>query len=154
MKGYWNMPEETEKALKDGWLYTGDVAKMDEEGYFYIVDRLKDMIKYKGYGVYPAEVENLLYEHPAVKECMVVGRPAQEVGEIPKAFIVLKQGAQATEEQLIKFCEEKIAPYKRIREVEFVSELPKTAVGKPLRRVLREREYEKRNRRNIAARLR
>jgi len=143
MKGYWNMPEETEKALRDGWLYTGDVAKMDEEGYFYIVDRLKDMIKYKGYGVYPAEVENVLYEHPAVKECMVIGKPDPRVGEIPKAFVVLKEGAHASEEQLIKFCEDKIAAYKRIREVEFVSELPKTAVGKLLRRVLRDREHEK-----------
>jgi len=139
MKGYWKKDEETRKTLRDGWLYTGDLAKMDVEGYFYIVDRKKDLIKYKGYSVYPAELENVLYTHPAVKECAVVGKPDVEAGEIPKAFVVLKEGFNISKDELIKYCEERVAPYKRIREVEFVSEIPKTLVGKVLRRKLRER---------------
>jgi long-chain acyl-CoA synthetase len=137
MKGYWNMPEETANVLRDGWLYTGDIAKMDEDGYFYIVDRKKDLIKYKGYSVYPREIEDVLYEHPAVKLCAVVGKPDEVSGEIPKAFVVLKEGAQATEEELIEFVKERVAPYKRIREVEFRKELPLTPVGKVLKRELR-----------------
>ena len=143
MKGYWKMPEETAAVLRDGWLYTGDIGKMDEDGYFYITDRKKDLIKYKGYSVYPRELEDVLYEHPAVKLCAVVGKPDPVAGEIPKAFIVLKEGAKATEEEIIKFVKERVAPYKAIREVEFRKELPMTMVGKVLRRVLREEEYKK-----------
>ncbi len=143
MKGYWKMPEETAEVLRDGWLYTGDIGKMDEDGYFYITDRKKDLIKYKGYSVYPRELEDVLYEHPAVKLCAVVGKPDPVAGEIPKAFIVLKEGAKATEEEIIKFVKERVAPYKAIREVEFRKELPMTMVGKVLRRVLREEEYRK-----------
>jgi long-chain acyl-CoA synthetase len=148
MKGYWRAEEQTKETLRDGWLYTGDIAKMDEEGYFYIVDRKKETIKYKGYSVYPAEAENVLYTHPAVKECVVIGvkDPDIVVGEKPKAFVVLKEGVEATEElkaELIKFCRERIAPYKRIREVEYIDEIPKSRVGKVLRRVLREREAHK-----------
>ncbi|MEM0482210.1 MAG: long-chain fatty acid--CoA ligase [Nitrososphaerota archaeon] len=140
MKGYWKRPEETNMVLRDGWLYTGDLAKMDEDGYFYITDRKKDLIKYKGYSVYPRELEDILYEHPAVKLAAVVGKPDPVAGEIPKAFVVLKEGAAATEEEIMKFVNERVAPYKAIREVEFRKELPTTMVGKVLRRVLREEE--------------
>ena len=143
MKGYWKMPEETAAVLRNGWLYTGDLATVDEDGYFKIVDRKKDLIKYKGYSVYPRELEDLLYEHPAVKLCAVVGKPDPVAGEIPKAFIVLKEGATATEEEIINWVAEKVAPYKRIREVEFRKELPMSMVGKVLRRVLREEESKK-----------
>jgi len=145
MIGYVKRPEETERALRNGWLYTGDLAKMDEEGYFYIVDRLKDTIKYKGYSVFPAEVENVLYTHPSVKECAVVGKPDPVAGEIPKAYIVLKEGAKTTRDELIDYCQKRIAPYKRIREVEFVAELPKSIAGKILRRALRNMECGKRS---------
>ena len=138
MKGYWNIPEETADVLRDGWLYTGDIAKMDEDGYFYIVDRKKDLIKYKGYSVYPREIEDVIYEHPAVKLCAVVGKPDELSGEIPKAYVVLKEGEEATEEELIQFVRERLAPYKRIREVEFRKELPMTLVGKVLKRTLRQ----------------
>ena len=146
MKGYWKMPEETAQVLRDGWLYTGDIAKMDEDGYFYIVDRKKDLIKYKGYSVYPRELEDVLYEHPAVKLCAVVGKPAPEVGEIPKAFVVLKEGYEPSEElkkEILEFVNERVAAYKRIRELEFRTELPVSAAGKVLRRVLREEERKK-----------
>jgi len=143
MKGYWKKPEETANVLRDGWLYTGDIGKMDENGYFYITDRKKDLIKYKDYSVYPREIEDLLYEHPAVKLCAVVGKPDPIVGEIPKAFVVLKEGAKTTEEEITEFVKEKVAPYKAIREVEFRKELPISSVGKVLRRVLQEEEKRK-----------
>lgn len=139
MKGYLNRPEDDREALRHGWLYTGDLALMDEEGYFRIVDRKKETIKYKGYTIAPAEVEAILYEHPAVKECAVVGKPDPLAGEVPKAYVVLNEGFTADKEEFIKFCAERIAPYKRIREVEFIKEIPKTPVGKVLRRVLRDR---------------
>jgi len=140
MKGYRKRSDETKTALRDGWLYTGDIAKMDEEGYFYIVDRLKDTIKYKGYSVFPAEVENMLYTHPSIKECAVIGKPDPIAGEIPKAYVVLKEGATITKDELIDYCRKRIAAYKRIREVEFVAELPKNIAGKILRRNLRNGE--------------
>ena len=140
MKGYWKKPEETANVLRGGWLLTGDIAKMDENGYFYITDRKKDLIKYKDYSVYPREIEDVLYEHSAVKLCAVVGKPDSVAGEIPKAFIVLKEGAQATEEEITEFVNEKVAPYKAIREVEFRKELPLSAAGKVLKRVLQEEE--------------
>jgi len=140
MKGYLNQSEDTREALRNGWLYTGDLAKMDDEGYFYILDRKKETIKYKGYTIAPAEVEAVLYEHPAVRECAVVGKPDDLVGEIPKAFVVLKSENAADEKDILDFCAERIAPYKRIRQVEFIDEIPKTPVGKLLRRVLRDRE--------------
>jgi long-chain acyl-CoA synthetase len=143
MKGYWKKPEETANVLRGGWLYTGDIGKMDENGYFYITDRKKDLIKYKDYSVYPREIEDLLYEHPAVKLCAVVGKAESIVGEIPKAFVVLKEGAKATEEEITEFVKEKVAPYKAIREVEFRKELPISSVGKVLRRVLQEEEKRK-----------
>jgi len=143
MKGYWNMPEETAAVLRDGWLYTGDIGKMDEDGYFYITDRKKDLIKYKGYSVYPREIEDVLYEHPAVKLCGVIGKPDPVAGEIPKAFVVLKEGATATEKEIMNFVNAKVAPYKAIRELEFRTELPMTLVGKVLRRELLEEEKQK-----------
>jgi len=140
MKGYLNQPEDTREALRNGWLYTGDLAMMDDDGYFHVLDRKKETIKYKGYTIAPAEVEDIIYEHPAVRECAVVGKPDVLAGEIPKAFVVLKAGHTAEEVDIISFCSDKIAPYKRIREVEFIEEIPKTPVGKLLRRVLRDRE--------------
>lgn len=137
MKGYWNDPEETANVLKDGWLYTGDYAKSDEDSYFYIVDRKKDLIKYKGYSVFPREIEDVIYEHPAVKIAAIVGVPDEESGEMPKAFIVLKEGAEATEEEFIEFVRERVAPYKRIRAVEIRDELPMTLVGKVLKKDLK-----------------
>jgi long-chain acyl-CoA synthetase len=148
MKGYWKMPEETADVLRNGWLYTGDIGKMDEDGYFYITDRKKDLIKYKGYSVYPRELEDVIYEHPAVKLCAVVGKPDPIASEIPKAFIVLKEGKTVTEEEIKQFVNSKVAPYKAIREIEFRTELPMTLVGKVLRRVLQEEEIRKQQKAN------
>jgi len=140
MPGYWNKPEETKYALRRGWLYTGDIAKMDEDGYFYIVDRKKDMINVSGLKVWPREVEEVLYEHPAVKETGVIGVADPYRGETVKAFIVLKEGfeGKTTAEEIIKFCKGKIASFKAPTQVEFVKQLPKTAIGKILRRALKE----------------
>jgi len=145
MKGYWNIPEETDNVLKDGWLLTGDMATIDEEGYFYIVDRKKDMIIAGGYNIYPRDVEEVLYEHPAIQEAVVVGIPDQYRGETVKAYIVKKQGAEVTEVDLLKYCKENMAAYKVPRLYEFRTELPKTLVGKVLRRALLEEEKEKGN---------
>ncbi len=139
MKGYWHNPQETAMILRDGWLLTGDIACMDEDGYFYITDRKKDLIKTKGYSVYPRELEDVLYEHPTVKLCAVVGKPYTLAGEVPKAFIVLKEGAQASAEEIMIFANNKMAPYKAIREVEFRKELPLSSAGKVLRRILQEK---------------
>jgi len=143
MKGYWNRPEETEQALKDGWLMTGDLGYMDENGYFYIVDRKKDMIIAGGYNIYPREVEEVLYEHPAVKEAVVAGVPDPYRGETVKAYIVLKEGQRVTEEELDRFARKQLAAYKVPRIYEFRDELPKTAIGKILRRQLVEEEKRK-----------
>jgi len=136
MKGYWKNPKETALVLRDGWLLTGDIARMDEDGYFYITDRKKDLIKYKDYSVYPREIEDVLYEHPAVKLCAVVGKPDPVAGEVPKAFIALKEGTAASAEEIMAFVNGKVAPYKAIREVEFRKELPISSAGKVLRRLL------------------
>lgn len=138
MKGYWNRAEETAAVLRNGWLYTGDIARMDEDGYFYIVDRKKDMINVGGLKVYPREVEEVLFQHPKVKEAAAIGSPDEFRGEVVKAFVVLKEGATADEKEIIDFCSERLAKYKVPRKVEFVKELPKTLVGKVLRRRLRE----------------
>jgi long-chain acyl-CoA synthetase len=143
MKGYWKMPEESRAVLRNGWLYTGDIGKMDEDGYFYITDRKKDIIKYKGYSVYPREIEDVIYEHPAVKLCAVIGKLDAVAGEIPKAFVVLKEGKTATADEIKEFANGKMAPYKAVREVEFRAELPMTLVGKVLRRVLQKEEKQK-----------
>jgi len=141
--GYWNRPEETEKTLKNGWLYTEDMARMDEDGYSYIVDRKKDMIIAGGYNIYPREVEEVSFESPKVQEAVVAGVPHAYRGETVKAYIVLKQGETATEEEIINYCKEKLAPYKVPKLVEFRNELPKSAVGKLLRRKLVEEEKKK-----------
>ncbi len=144
MKGYWNRPEETAKVItRDGWLLTGDVAVMDEDGRFKIVDRKKDMIIASGYNVYPREVEDILFEHPSVRQAAVIGVPDAYRGESVKAFLVLKDGATATEAEIVAFCREKLAPFKVPKQVEFVKELPMTLVGKVLRRALREKESAK-----------
>jgi long-chain acyl-CoA synthetase len=145
MKGYYKMEEETKKVLVNGWLLTGDMAKMDEDGYFYIVDRKKDMIIAGGYNIYPREVEEVLYEHPAVVEAAVVGVPDPYRGETVKAYIVLKPEykGKVTEQEIIQFCKERLAAYKVPKLVEFRDELPKSAIGKILRRVLREEEIKK-----------
>lgn len=140
MKGYWNRPEATAETLRDGWLYTGDVARMDKDGYFYIVDRKKDLIITSGYNVYPREVEEVLYLHAGVKEAVVLGIPDEYKGEAVKAYVIPKQGHDLTAAELIAFCRTHLAPYKVPRTIEFRDELPKSLIGKILRRVLREEE--------------
>ncbi|PFG03143.1 fatty acid--CoA ligase family protein [Bacillus sp. es.036] len=135
MKGYYKMPEDTAVTLKEGWLFTGDLAKMDEEGYFYIVDRKKDMVIVGGYNVYPREVEEVLYQHPDIVETAVVGVPDPNFGEAVQAFVVTKQ--QMTEEDVMNYCKEHLAKYKCPTIVEFISELPKNTTGKILRKALR-----------------
>jgi long-chain acyl-CoA synthetase len=142
MLGYWNNIGETKMVLRDGWFYTGDLATMDKDGYFHLVDRKKDMINVSGFKVWPREVEDILCEHPAVKEAAVVGVPDSESGEAVKAFIVLKAGNQGrtSPEEIMDFCRERIASYKAPKIVDFRDELPKTPVGKILRRELRSRK--------------
>jgi long-chain acyl-CoA synthetase len=141
MKGYWNMPEETANSLREGWLHTGDIAYMDEDGYFRIGDRKKDMILGAGgYNIYPREIEDVLYEHPKVLEAAAAGIPVAGKGERVKVYVVLKEGETATEEEIIAFCRDNLAPYKVPKFVEFRADLPKTMVGKILRRVLVEEE--------------
>lgn len=143
MKGYWNRPEETEQAFRDGWFLTGDLGYMDDNGYFYVVDRKKDMIIASGFNIYPREVEEVLYEQEAIQECAVIGVPDPYRGETVKAFIVLKEGKNVSEEELDKYCRERLASFKIPRLYEFRAELPKTAVGKILRRTLVEEEKQK-----------
>lgn len=139
MKGYWERPEATAEALRDGWLRTGDVARLDEEGYAFIVDRVKDMIISGGENVYPAEVENVLYEHPWVAEAAVIGVPDERWGEVPVALVVPRPGGEVAEEDLISFCRERLAKYKTPSRVTFVEELPRTPSGKVMKHLLRER---------------
>ena len=140
MQGYWKAPEETANALRNGWLYTGDIGHVDAEGYTYIVDRKKEMIKYKGFGIAPAELESLLLEHPAIMDSAVIGIPDDEAGEVPKGFVVLRKGFVATPDEIIAFVNGKLAGYKKIHYVEFIDAIPKVASGKILRRELKERE--------------
>lgn len=137
MNGYWNMPDETASTLRDGWLYTGDIARMDEDGYVFIVDRKKDMIIAGGYNIYPREVDEVLYEHPKILDAVTVGVPDPYRGETVKAFVVAKPGEDLTEAEVIRFCKSKLAAYKVPRTVELRDSLPKTAVGKVLRKELR-----------------
>lgn len=136
MQGYWNMPEETESSLRDGWLYTGDIGRMDEDGYFFIEDRKKDMIIASGYNIYPRELEEVLIRHPAVMEVSVAGVPDPKRGETAKAWIVPTPGASITEEEIIDWSKSKLAAYKYPRLVEFRDELPKSNAGKILKREL------------------
>jgi long-chain acyl-CoA synthetase len=142
MKGYWRRPGDTDQVLKNGWLSTGDIAKMDEDGYFYILDRKKDIIIASGYNVYPREIEEVLYQHEAVEEAIVIGVPDMYRGETVKAFVKLKAGAQVSPQSLIEFTKMNLAPYKVPKEIELLEELPKSSVGKLLRRMLR-KEKEK-----------
>ncbi len=143
--GYWNNPAETAKAIKDGWLFTGDVGKMDENGWFYIVDRKKDLINVSGYKVWPRDVEDVLYQHPAVREACVIGIPDAYRGETVKALVTLREKypGKVTSEELIEFCKQKMAAYKYPRMVEIVPEFPKTLSGKIMKRQLREEEVKK-----------
>jgi len=142
MLGYWNKPEDNKASLREGWFYSGDIATMDPDGYFRIVDRKKDMIDVSGYKVWPREVEERLYEHPGIMEAAVVGIPDAKSGEAVKAFVVLKQGygEKVTPEEISSFCKQKMASYKAPKVVEFRGELPKTVVGKVLRRELKTHE--------------
>ncbi|MDB4897166.1 MAG: long-chain fatty acid--CoA ligase, partial [Firmicutes bacterium] len=143
MAGYWNRPEETAKCLRDGWLHTGDIARMDQDGYTYLVDRIKDMIIAGGYNIYPREVEEVLYEHPAVQEAAVAGIPDEYRGQTVKAYIVLKPGASLLEADAIAFCRERLAKYKAPTAVEIRGSLPKSIIGKVLRRELLREEQER-----------
>jgi long-chain acyl-CoA synthetase len=144
MKGYWNKTEETAATLTNGWLHTGDIAKMDKEGYFYIVDRKKDMILSGGLNVYPRDIEEVFYENPKVQEAAAIGIPHPTRGESVKVFVMLKEGATATSEELIEYCKNKIAKFKLPTEIEFRNELPKTNVGKILKKELKSEEMAKR----------
>jgi long-chain acyl-CoA synthetase len=143
MKGYWNRSEETALTVQNGWLHTGDIARMDEDGFFYIVDRKKDMIAASGLKVLPREVEEVLFTHPKVQEAVVAGVPDAYRGETVKAYVVLKEGQQAAPEEIMEFCKLHLASFKVPKQVEFRKELPKTLVGKVLRRVLVEEEVAK-----------
>ncbi len=145
MKEYWENPEKTSEELVDGWLHTGDIAKMDKDGYLFIVDRKKDMVIAGGYNIYPRDIDEVLYQNPKVAEAVAVGINDAYRGETIKAYVVLHQGESATEEEIIAFCKEKLAVYKVPKIVEFREELPKSAVGKILRRLLREEEEAKNN---------
>ena len=140
MKGYWNRPEETDEALRNGWLHSGDTGTMDEDGYVYIVDRIKDMVNVSGFKVWPAEVEQVLYKHPAVRELAVYGVPHEQKGEVVKAAIVLKENHRVTNDEIVTFCKEHLATYKVPSLVDFIPELPKSPTGKILKRILRDQD--------------
>ena len=144
MKGYRNMPDETANTIRNGWCFTGDIATMDDDGYFYIVDRKKDMIISGGFNIYPRDIDEIFYEHPKVQEACAIGIPDPKRGENVKVFVVLKAGETATQEEMIEFCTTKLATYKLPSEIEFREELPKSTVGKILRKELRMEELEKR----------
>lgn len=147
MKGYWNQPEKTASSLRNGWLYTGDMATVDNDGYIYIVDRKADLIISGGENIYPREIEEVLYTHPAVLEAAVIGVPDEKWGESVKAFISLKQGTTATEIEIIDFCKQYLASYKKPKLVEFLSELPKNPSGKIVKTVLRDKYWSDQERR-------
>jgi long-chain acyl-CoA synthetase len=144
-KGYWKNPEATSITLRDGWLYTGDIGKLDEDGYLYFLGRKKEMIKTSGYSVFPEEVEMYLCKHEAITQAIVIGKPDDRRGEIIKAFVVIDSDCtgEITEEAIIEWAKDKMASYKRPREIEFRDSLPKTGTGKLLRRVLRDEESKK-----------
>lgn len=146
MSGYWNLPEASEKALWRGWMHTGDAGTMDENGYIYVQDRVKDMIISGGENVYPREVENALFEHPAIADAAVIGIPSEQWGETVKAIVVLKKGHEANADEIMEFCKGKIAGYKRPHSVDFIEELPRNASGKVLKKDLRTKYWEGRER--------
>ncbi|MCH9040305.1 MAG: AMP-binding protein, partial [Chloroflexi bacterium] len=144
MQGYYNDPDATSEMLTpDGWLHTGDIVRMDEDGYVWVLDRKKELIKYKGFQVPPAELEGLLLEHPSVADAAVIGKANEESGEIPKAFIVRKDGQEVSADEIMEFVAGKVSTFKHVREVEFVDAIPKNPSGKILRRILVERERAK-----------
>lgn len=144
MLGYWKAPEATAEVLRDGWLYTGDIGRRDSEGYVTITDRKKEMIKYKGFSVAPAQIEALLLEHPAVSDAAVIARPSAEAGEIPKAFVVLRSGYEPPPaDELMAWTNAKLATYKHVRELEYIDAIPRNPSGKILRRILKEQEQKK-----------
>ena len=138
MKGYLGKPQETAEVLRDGWLHSGDVGRLDSEGYLYIVDRIKDVIITGGYNVFPSEVEEVLYTHPSISECAVLGLEHPEYGEAVSAFVVYKEGQSATSSELVAYCKERLASYKVPKEFRSVAELPKSSTGKILRRKVKE----------------
>jgi acyl-CoA synthetase (AMP-forming)/AMP-acid ligase II len=138
MQGYWKRPKETEEALRGGWLRTGDVGTIDEEGYIYVVDRKKDLVISGGENISPHEVEDVLYKHPAIKECSVIGVAHEKWGEQVMAVVVLVEGKKATEQELIRYCIEHLAKYKCPKSITFIDSLPKDPVGKVQKRILRE----------------
>jgi fatty-acyl-CoA synthase len=147
MRGYWKLPEATAEALRGGWLHTGDLGTMDEDGYVYVVDRLKDMIVSGAENIFPREIEELLFQHPAIADVAVIGVPSDEWGEEPKAIVVLKPGAKPTEAEILGYCEGKLARFKWPRSVEFVASLPRNPAGKVLKRELREPYWKGKSRR-------
>jgi long-chain acyl-CoA synthetase len=144
MQGYWKAPEATAEALRDGWLFTGDIGWRDEEGYVTITDRKKELIKVKGFSVAPAQIEALLLEHPAVLDVAVIAKPHEEAGEVPKAFVVLRAGyEQLNAAELMVWVNGKLATFKNVREIEFIDAIPRNPSGKILRRVLKQQERER-----------
>jgi long-chain acyl-CoA synthetase len=144
MLGYWKAPEATAETIRDGWLHTGDIGWRDEDGYVTITDRKKELIKYKGFSVAPAQLEALLLEHPAVTDVAVIAKPDTQAGEIPKAFVVLREGYEnLSTDELIVWANGKLATYKSVREIEFITAIPRNPSGKILRRVLKERELQR-----------
>jgi len=146
MKGYWRAPDETAKVLQDGWWRLGDIAKFDEHGFYYLVDREKDMIVSGARNIYPREVEEVLYSHPAIKEASVIGVPDEYWGEAVKAVVVLKPGAKTTEEDLISYCKQHLASYKKPKSVDFVDSLPKNPGGKIIKKELRQKYWKDQDR--------
>lgn len=145
MKGYYKKPEETASVLRDGWLFTGDIGTIDEDGYLtIIVDRKKDMIISSGYNIFPLEIDEILFQHPKILEACTIGVPDAYRDEAQKAFVVIKPGEQLTKEEIIAYCKEKLSPYKVPKDIEFIDSLPKSAIGKILRKEVRELERKKR----------
>lgn len=147
MKRYWRLPDATAEALRGGWMHTGDAGTVDDEGFLYVQDRVKDMIVSGGENVYPRVVEDVLFTHPAIADAAVIGVPDPEWGETIKAIVVLREGAAATDEDIMEFCRGKLGGFERPRSVDFVAELPRNATGKVLKRVLREPYWEGHSRR-------
>jgi long-chain acyl-CoA synthetase len=143
--GYFGMPEETAQSLRDGWLYTGDMGKIDEDGYLYVIDRKKDMIIASGYNIYPRDIDEVLYAHPKIAQACAIGVPDEYRGETVKAFVVLKPGEQMTGHEVIDYCKTKLAVYKVPKIIEFIDAIPSSAAGKILRKELRAMEMARKN---------